>query len=103
MTENFDTTNPRNFPGKKHEIDQDPILPDENEVIVPGDPLEHDSGRDEADQFGDDPGDLGDASEKPHITKTPSATFDDGIRDGDRDAYDEIPYDEEDDFPRQTP
>ena len=102
MTEHLNNPDPLDFPGKKHEIDPVPLQPDKNEIITPGDPLQHDSGREDNDKIGDDEGDLGNAHEKPHTPTTPSA-FHDGIPDGDRDAFDEISYDEEDEFPRQTP
>ena len=102
MTEQLPITGAQEFPGKKHEIDPVPLQPEKNGIVTPGDPLQHDSGREDNDKFGDEEGDLGNAHEKPHTPTTPSS-FHDGIPDGDLDAPDEIGYDEEDDYPRQTP
>lgn len=95
---------PGEFPRRRNQVDDDPLQADENKVATPADPLEVDPGKEDINTAGDDAPGLGNDYEKPHKRTTPSAEYDgvktDGIRDGDREAFDEIPGDEEDDHPR---
>ena len=102
MIEHPNEMQPNNPSPKRHGIDQDPIPENDERIVIPGDPLEVDPGKDENITIGDDDDNLGTSHERPHTTTTPSA-FHDGIRDGDRDAFDDIMYNEEDDFPRTHP
>lgn len=99
MEENTRKANLQQSPGEKHIIDPEPVPPGIEPLPVPGDPLEIDRGLDEIEPIGDDDDGLGNTHEQPHPTTTPSAEYD-GIRDGDREAFDEISGDDEADYPR---
>ncbi|MEO6723095.1 MAG: hypothetical protein ABIN67_22205 [Ferruginibacter sp.] len=96
---NINNPNPTEFFGKRNQVDDKPLQPGKTNIQIPGDPLEIDKGEEDIDRIGDDVPGLGNSYEKPHKPTTPSAEYD-GIRDGDRQAFDEIPGGEEDDFPR---
>ena len=80
----------------RNPVEDQPLRADESKIKIPGDPLETDDGREHVNWIGDDEPVLGNNFEKPHLPTTPSAEYD-GIRDGDRDAYDEISGGETDD------
>jgi hypothetical protein len=73
----------------RNPVEDQPLRPDESKAKTPEDPLETDDGGEHINWIGDDESALGNNFEKPHLPTTPSAEYD-GIRDGDRDANDEI-------------
>ena len=65
------------------------LTPDENRVKSLEDPLETGDGKKNSNVIDDDKTHLDNDYEKPHQSTIPSAAYD-GIRDGDREANDEI-------------
>jgi hypothetical protein len=83
-----------------NQVDDEPLQRNEGNIRSVDDTLETDLGKGDNDRKGDDKPGLAGDFEKPHKATTPSVEYD-GIRDGDREAFDEIPGDdEEDDYPR---
>ena len=102
MSDGLENNNSNILPhGKKHQLDDVEVQQQDSTPSAPGyDPLETVTGKEETGKtFGDE---ITEEVNKDKVDGRIVPSEDsDGIRDGDLQAFDDLPYDEDEDYPRQ--